>query len=388
MTTLHLVRANLRRNRLRSALTAGAVALATLLVCLLLTMPAGLDALLARATSNVRLSVVNRAGLVYSMPYAFARRIRALPGVADAMAVVWFGGAYEEAGHVTFPSFAVEADRVGGTYPDYRFPPEVLSDFRRYRDGALVGRATMERYGWRPGQRITLQSSVWNVSLDLRIVGEIPRDGNPLVWIQREYLDQALQAAGRGDLGIAGLIWVRAESAASTQAVMDAIDELTRRSDSPTTQQTEKSFFASFLGSLQGLLSVILAVTALVALCIVFIAANTASLSIRERAGEIALMKALGFGRRRLFALLLAETMLLASGAGLLGVGLAVAFSWLLRVTAGRIPSLGPLGGFIVTEGVVAQGLVLGLLVGLLAGVIPAWGAARKPVAATLRETF
>ena len=153
---------------------------------------------------------------------------------------------------------------------------------------------------------ITLESSVWNVSLDFRIVGEIPRDGSPVVWIHREYLDQALQAAGGGGLGVAGLVWVRAASGESTQAVMDAIDDLTRRTDSPTTQQTEKSFFASFMGSLQGLLSVILAVTALVALCIVFIAANTASLSIRERAGEIALMKALGFGRRRIFALLLA----------------------------------------------------------------------------------
>ena len=388
MTTFELVRANLGRNRLRSALTAGAVALATLLVCMLLTMPAGLDALLSRVASNVRISVVNQAGLVYSMPYAFARRIRSLPGVADAMAVVWFGGSYEEAGRVTFPSFAVEADHVGGTYPDYGFPPGVLADFRRYRDGALVGRATLERYRWRPGQRITLESSVWNVSLDFRIVGEIPRDGSPVVWIHREYLDQALQAAGGGGLGVAGLVWVRAASGESTQAVMDAIDDLTRRTDSPTTQQTEKSFFASFMGSLQGLLSVILAVTALVALCIVFIAANTASLSIRERAGEIALMKALGFGRRRIFALLLAETTLLATGAGLLGVGLALALSWLLRVTAGRIPSLGPLGGFVVTEGVLVQGLLLALAVGLLAGIIPAWGAARRSVAATLRETF
>lgn len=388
MTTFDLVRANLGRNRLRSALTAGAVSLATLLVCLLLTMPAGLDALLSRAASNVRISVVNQAGLVYSMPYAFARRIRSLPGVADAMAVVWFGGAYEEAGRLTFPSFAVEADHVGGTYPDYGFPPDVLADFRRYRDGALVGRATLEQYGWKPGDRVTLQSSVWNVSLDLRIVGEIPRDGNPVVWIHREYLDQALEAAGQGGLGIAGLFWVRAEDGASVQAVMDAIDDLTRRTDSPTTQQTEKSFFASFVGSLEGLLSVILAVTALVALCIVFIAANTASLSIRERSAEIALLKALGFGRRRLFAMLLAETMLLATGAGLFGVGLAVALAALLRETSGRIASLGPLGAFVVTQEVLLQGLLLALGVGVLAGVIPAWGAARRSVATTLRETF
>lgn len=388
MTPFDLMRVNLGRNRLRSALTILAVALATLLVCLLLTMPAGLDALLNRAASNTRLSVVNRAGLVYAMPISLARRIRSLEGVADAMAVVWFGGSFEEEGRISFPSFAVEAQHVAGTYPDYDIPPEVLDDFLRYRDGALVGPATLARHGWKPGDRVTLRSNVWGVDLDLRIVGEIPQDESPVVWVQREYLDQAVQAQGRPGLGIAGLIWARAETPGHVGPVMERIDELTRRSDSPTTTQTEKSFFASFLGSLQGFLSVVLAVTALVALCIVFIAANTASLSIRERASEIALLKALGFGRRRLFVLLLGETMLLSTVAGAAGVAMALGLTRLLRATAGRIPDLGPLGGFVVTPEVVIQGLVLALGVGLMAGVVPAWGAARRSVAETLRESF
>lgn len=387
MTGATLVRANLGRNKLRSALTALAIALATLLVCLLLTMPEGLDAILERAASNTRLSVVNRAGLVYSMPISLARQVRALPGVADAMALVWFGGAYEEQGRVSFPSFAVEADHVAGTYPDYAITPEVLADFRRYRDGMLVGPATLERYGWKPGDRVTLRSDVWNVALDLRVVGEIPQRGSPVVWIQREYLSQALEAQGR-ELGITGLIWVRAESAGDVPRVMETVEEITRHSDHPTTTQTEKAFFASFLGSLQGFLSILLAVTALVALCIVFIAANTASLSIRERSGEIAMFKALGFGRTRLFALLLSETLILAGLSGAAGVGLAVALTRLLHATAGRIPELGVLGGFVVSNQVVAEGLALALAVGLVSGAIPAWGAARRPVAETLREVF
>lgn len=388
MRGLDLVRVNLGRNRLRTALTATAIMLATLLVCLLLTMPAGLDAFLERAASNTRISVVNEAGLVYSMPQALTRRVRALPGVAAAVSWVWFGGSFEEDNRVTFPSFAVEAEHVGSVFPDYDFPPEVLSTFERYRDGALVGPGTMARYDWKPGDRVTLESPVWNVALDLRIVGEIPQAGSPVVWVHREYLDQALQEELGTTLGIAGLIWVRAESAEAVAPVMERIDALTRRSDTPTTAQTEKSFFASFMSSLQGFLSVLMAVTGLVALCIVFIAANTASLSIRERAGEIALLKALGFGRRRLFGLLLVETLLLSSLAGAAGVGLAVGATQALHATAGRIPELGMLGGFVVTREVVLGGLALALAVGLLAGVVPAWGAARRPVSATLRETF
>lgn len=387
MTGATLVRANIGRNKLRSTLTAIAIALATLLVCLLLTMPEGLDAFLERAASNTRLSVVNRAGLVYSMPYALARRVRALPGVADAMAVVWFGGAFEDRDRITFPSFAVEADHVADTFPDYGIAPEAIADFRRYRDGMLVGPQTLGRYGWKIGDRVTFHSNAWNVDLELRVVGLIPQERSPVVWIQREYLEQALEAQDR-ELGIAGLIWVRAESAADVAPVMKAIDEITHYTDTPTTTQTEKSFFASFMGSLEGFLTILLAVTGLVALCIVFIAANTASLSIRERAVEIAMLKALGFGRARLFGLLLSETMLLAGLSGVAGVGLAIGVTRVLHATAGRIRELGVLGGFVVSGTVIVEGLLLALVVGLVSGAIPAWGAARRPVAETLRGTF
>jgi hypothetical protein len=113
MKWLGLVRANLGRNKLRTALTAAAITLAVALVCMLLTMPEGLNSLLDNLTSNTRISVHNKAGVVYSMPYAFTRKVRQVDGVAAAAAMTWFGGAYEEAGRVTFPNFAVEADQVG-----------------------------------------------------------------------------------------------------------------------------------------------------------------------------------------------------------------------------------------------------------------------------------
>jgi putative ABC transport system permease protein len=388
VTYLRLVRANLRRNRLRTALTGAAVALATLLVCLLLTMPAGLDAFVSRVASNTRISVVNRAGLVYGMPYAFVRKVRRLPGVADAVALVWFGGAYEERGKLTFPSFAVEPDHFGGVYPDYHVPAEQVAAFRRYRDAALVGLATMRTYRWRVGQRVTLRSATWPVDLDFRIVGVVPNPDLGGFYMSREYLDQALQAKGLPGLGIAGLIYVRAARPEDVKPIMRMIDDLSHNSDAPTTSQTEKSFFSSFLSTLKGFITIIIAVTALVSLCIVFIAGNTASLAVRERSAEIALLKALGFGRRPIFSMLIAETVLLSAVAGAIGVGLAVALTWGLRHFAGRIPELGPLGAFVVTGNVVVLGLALALLVGVVAGAAPAWGAARRPVAETMREVF
>jgi len=382
------VLANLFRNPLRSALTGGAIALAVLLVCLLLTMPAGLDAVLTSVASDSRVGVINKSGLVFWMPFSLMRKIRGLEDVADAVGMVWFGGAFEEQGKVTFPSFAVEVEHIAGTYPDYKIAPEALSAFIRYRDGAIVGRQTMRKYGWKVGDRVTLRSNVWDVNLDLRIVGEIPREGSPIVWINREYLDEAIKAQGRPGLGIVMIVWARVPSPDRVNSVMLRVDELTRNTDYETTSQTEKTFFSNFLGSLQGFLQILLMVTVLVSLCIVFIAANTASMAVRERAGEIGVLRAIGFRRRTVFAMLLAETVALSSSAGAVGVGLAWIVTTSLKQLGQTIAALGPLGGFLVTPGVIVQGLVLSLAIGVFAGFAPAFGAARRPVANTLREVF
>src|SRR5262245_15819432 len=98
MKYLGLIRANLGRNKLRRARVGGAIMLAVTLVWLLLAMPAGLDALISSIASNTRIGVHNKAGIVYSMPYAFTRKVRQVDGVAAAAAFTWFGGAFEEQG--------------------------------------------------------------------------------------------------------------------------------------------------------------------------------------------------------------------------------------------------------------------------------------------------
>ena len=388
MKYLGLIVANLRRNKLRTALTGGAITLAVALVCFLLTMPAGLDAILNDISNNTRISVHHKAGVVYSMPYAFTRKVRQIDGVAAAVAQTWFGGAYEEAGRVTFPNFAVEPEHSGAVYPDYPITPQQLADFQRYRDGAIVGRQTMRKYGWKVGDRITLRSTVWPVSVDLRIVGEIANDRAPFLWLSREYLDQALKAAGRPGLGAVGVIWVRTDDPNRVNAIMREIDDLSRNSEAETACETEKSFFSNFFGSLQGFVTVVLIVTALVALCIVFIAANTASMAVRERSGEIAILKAMGFPRHVIFGTLMAESVALSAVAGSSGVLLTLGLTRALGAVAAGNEALGPLSGFLVTRGVIIQGLLLSLVVGVLAGFLPAYGAARRPVVETLHEVF
>ena len=388
MKFLPFIWRQLARNKIRTLLTAGAIALAVALVCLLLTMPAGMDAMLKRLASNTRVVVINKAGITYQLPYSYLQKIRAMPGVVAAASWTWYGGAFEIEKGVSFPNFAVEPDAIGQVWADFKIDPQQLESFRRHRNGALVGRATLNANHWKVGDPVALRGTAWPVDLSFEIVGEIPNERSPVFWLQREYLDQALRAAGRPGLDNLGIIWVRVDDAARVEPLMREIDETFRNSEAQTTSETEQSYFKNFFSMLQGFVTVILIVTGLVALCIVFIAANTASMSVRERFGEIAVLKAVGWSRRLIFGTLLTEAVLLSTLGGAIGAAVSFALTQVLRGAAGWNPALGPLGGFVVSQAVAVQGLFLALFVGMISGIVPAFGAARRGVAETLREVF
>jgi putative ABC transport system permease protein len=388
MKYLPLVLRNLGRNKLRSLLTGAAIALAIALVCILRTMPAGLDGLIKAFAANTRISTHNEAGMVYSMPYSYLQKVRAVPGVVAAIGWNWFGGMTDPAKGVQFPSFAVDPEGFGEVYADWGIEPRVLEDFRRYRDAALVGQTTLSKMGWRVGAPVTLESNNFPVTLSFRIVGSIPND-LPSFYFQREYLAQALAAAGT-QFDTTGMIWSRVDEPGRVGPVMRQIDEMFRNSEAVTSTETEESFVGNFLGGLRQLVTIIQIVAAMVTLCILFIAANTASMSIRERIGEIAILKAIGFRKRTLFSTLLAEAGVLALVAGIAGAVAAWGLLEILRrnLGASSYGGLGPLAQFAVSSAILVQAVFISFFIGILSGWIPALGASRRRVAQTLREVF
>jgi putative ABC transport system permease protein len=246
---------------------------------------------------------------------------------------------------------------------------------------------TMQQQGWKPGDLVTLTSNVWPLALTFRISGEIPADQDPRFWLQREYFVEALRDAGI-QLDQAGMIWARVDDAERVPQVMSQIDAMFRNSEAETATETEKSFFSNFFGSLQGLVTVILIVTGLVTLCIVFIAANTASMAVRERLRELAVLKAIGFRWQLLFATLVGEAALLSTAAGVVGALMSLGLTGMLGAAAGWNPQLGPLSSFVMTNAILVQALFLAFFIGILSGVVPSFGAARRSVAATLRDVF
>jgi putative ABC transport system permease protein len=389
MTYPRLVLRNLFRHPLRTVFTMLSIALSIFLVCAVLTLPSAVDRILERSASNVRISVHHKAGLTYWLPFAFVQRVRGLPGVAGVNHYSWFGGIYDEPKNM-FPNFALDPDAVEEVFPDYKIEPAALERFRKIRNAALVGEQTMRKFGWRIGQDVTLRGTIFPVDLTFQIVGVIPAaSGNQMVfWFNREYLEEAMES--RGGLRAVGMIWLRADRPEHVEGIMRAVDDLFRNSEAEVAAETEKSFFASFFSSFQGIIRVILAVGFLVVGAVVLIAANTSAMGVRERVPEIAVLKSLGFRRRPILVSLLAESVLQALIGGLLGAGAAYGILNALSGAGrtGGMGFLGPLAQFQVSPAVAAQGVAVAILVGIVSGVVPAWNGARLPVVDALRRLF
>jgi putative ABC transport system permease protein len=113
---------------------------------------------------------------------------------------------------------------------------------------------------------------------------------------------------------------------------------------------------------------------------ILIVTANTMAQSIRERTGELAVLKTLGFGDGRVLSMVLLESTLIA----LLGGGLGLAVSWM--IVAGGDPTGGFLPMFYFPVKDLIAGVVLVLLLGMVAGAFPAWQAGRLRIVDALRR--
>jgi putative ABC transport system permease protein len=373
---------NLLRDKLRTILTGAAVALFAAMTSALLSLPDALAALLEDVTSKSRVVVHHKAGLSYRLPVAYLEKVRSLPGVVAAASWTWFGGTLERQRGVTFPSFAVDPEVLGTVWSEYGISEAALSSFREKRNGAIVGRGTLVRERWKVGDRVTLDSLVYDVRLEFLIVGEIPDERATHFWFQREYLGQVLESRPLAEPGISS-IWLRAESPARASELGVEIDRLFSNSPEQTMSELEENYAAFRFGAIQKLGSLTLALSTLLFVCVAFISANSVSLSVTERRVELAVLRALGFPRRALWLSIAAESVVLSGLSGLLGCCAAAGLGGLLfEATVQR----SFIGSFIaMTPGLVAACVGGCAAMGFFAAALPSYSLLREPLSEGLR---
>jgi putative ABC transport system permease protein len=375
---LPLLFANLRRKKVRTILTFGSFVVALFLFGLLAAIRAGFNQGIEVAGAD-RLVVINKVSLIQPLPISYRERLKRIPGLAEVTFANWFGGTYQDERNF-FGQFAIEPETWRSMYPEFHISEEEWRAFLADRQGAVAGRVTAQRFGWKIGDHIPIKSGVfggnWEFNLRAIYTGERPGDDTTQFWFQRKYFEEN---GPEWNKGLVGWYVTRLAKGSDGVAVAKAIDEAFANSPWETRTQTEKAFAAGFVKAMGNISFLILAIGTVVFFTLLLVTGNTMAIAVRERTGELAVLKAVGFSDAFVLVLVLAESILVAFVGGGLGLALAKYLVTERDITGGLILLYLPNGSLVA-------GILTALLVGLAAGVIPAVSAMRLSVVDALRR--
>ena len=386
MTDLGLILSGLGRKSFRTALLAFAIFIAFLIYTVLGAFRVSLETA-GDASSETRLAVSNRINFTEPLPLAYLNRIQQVEGVRDATYSMWFGGFFQEERNFLL-AFAVEPDSYTRIYSDLNIPEDQRQAFVNSRDGLLVGRQTAERFGWTLGQQIPISSNIWrrrDGSNTWPVVIRAIYDGSDTagataVYINYEYFDEARAFAN----DTVGNFNVQTVSPDVNDTVIRAIDAQFANSRAETETVTEAAFQAAFIDQQGNLGLIILGVTGAAFSTVLLIVGNAMVGAVRERTGEIAVMKTLGFSSGRIGRIVVGETLLLS----FIGGGLGLLIGWVL-LTGGRevLGGFSPFFGTLrFSPAVLWPALGFMLVLGGVTGLVPAWNAMRVNVITAFRR--
>lgn len=384
MRFLGLVFANLKRKKLRSVLTALSIMVAFILFGFLAAVRVAFNQGVDVAGLD-RLVVRHKVSIIQLLPESYGPRMAKVDGVDLVSHATWFGGVYQKPSNF-FAQMPVEPEVFLEMFPEYLLDDAEKEAWLATRTGAVVGRVTADRFGFKVGDRIPIQATIWTKKdgsstweFDLVGIYEGAEKGTDTSQFFFRY-DYFQESRSFGD-GLVGWYYVRIADPDRAAEIAAAVDTEFANSPAETKAEPEGAFIQGFAKQVGSIATIIMAILAAVFFTILLVAGNTMAQAVRERIGELAVLKAIGFTNGGVLALVLAESCLLASIGGFVGIGLA----WLMITVKGD-PTGGAFPVFYFPLKDIALGLGLVLLVGVAAGILPSLHARRLRIADALRR--
>jgi len=385
MKFLPFIIRNVLRNKIRTLFTGSSIAMSLFLVVMLYSFLTVQDEIMSASAGYNRIVATHVQGLTGRVPIAYVDRIRSIDGVLDAVPFSWYGGKYREE-TIPFAQFGTDATRILNLMEEIELPDDQLKAWQNDKTGCVVGALLAKNKGWKIGDKIPLKGDIYPVDLELTVRGIYDGKSKTVdkeqLWFHFEYMDEALKAKQQRTAGNAGIVFIRAKSAAAMPEVMRSIDKSFANSDAPVKAMTEKEFVQSFMEMMGNVQAFIRGISIAVVIALLFVAANGMMMALRERTREIAVLKAIGFETWRVMMMVLTESILIATLGGVAG-GLGAK---LMFETVDFSRWLTGLGTFFVPWAIAGNAILLGAFVGLVSGVYPAWRAASLSVVDGLRR--
>jgi putative ABC transport system permease protein len=385
MKFFYLVWSNLKRKKLRTALTVLSILVAFVLFALLSAIKLALGGGVNLADAN-RLVVRHRVSFIQPLPHSYQTRIAAISGVSAVSHQSWFGGIYQDPKN-QLGTFPVDPELFLAMNPEIALPEKEKEAWLKTRTGAVVGRTLAERFKWKIGDRVPLKSPIWpskdGGAWEFEIVGIY--DGTKKTadtsgfFFRYDYFDEARQYG----TGLVGWYQVRVDDPKRAAEIAAAIDTEFANSPAETKAETEGAMFQGFAQQIGDIATIVTAILAAVFFTILLVAGNTMAQSVRERTQELGLLKAVGFSNELVLVVVLGESLAITVLGGMLGLLLG----WLMVTAlgqAGSIRQFFPI--FFVPPRDLIIGVVLAITLGFVAGILPAIQAMRLRLAEALRR--
>ena len=383
MELIKLILRNVFRHKLRSALTIVGVAVAMLAFGVLRTL-VGAWYVGVEASSENRLVTRNKISLIYSMPVAYKTKILQVAGVTGIAYGIWYGGIYKDKKNF-FPQFAISGTDYLDLYPEFILSESAKESFGRERNAAIAGRRVAERFGWKIGDVIPLQGTIFpgNVELVLRGIYKGARKNvdETAFFFRWDYLNEMLKKVLPDRADKTGWYMIRIKDPDRSAEIAQEIDTLFESSLAETITETEKAFQLGFVAMTDAIVGAVNVISIVVIGIILIVLANTMAMTARERSSEYAVLKTLGFRPWFLFLLISGESVAIAMLGGIAGAALSFPGG---RIFQAQLESFLPV--FEIAPATLALIVGVSFLLGLLAALPPAMRVSRTGIAEGLRH--
>ena len=369
---------NALRNGRRAMLTVLSVAVSCALLVTLLTLQRELTVPPESEAASFRIIARNKVSLAQPLPARQRSTIEKIPGVRQVSPFTYFGGLFRDETTTSWAQFAVDPARFRELILEGKIIEGSYDAWVKNRNGCMVGADTLRRYGLKVGDKLRFTGTFYPVDLELTIAviyaGTID-DRN--CFFHHALLDQLMD-----DWGMVGTWYMMADSAESVDGVIERVNAAFENTSAEVRAETERAFqlgFVSMFGNVKMLFG---SISAVVVFTLILVCVSTMSMAIRERFRELAVLKALGFRRRELFAFILAESF----GLSMLGAFVGIGGAWLFWSTINlQKLSQGFLVYFEVTPRIMATGGIVAALLGIVAAIGPSVSVARMSVVSGLK---
>jgi putative ABC transport system permease protein len=369
------------RNKRRSLLTMISIGFSLLLLTLMICIWRSFYVDQVAPEAARRLIIRDRVSLAFFLPAYYREKVRAVPGVTSVVPITWYGGRYiDERPEHFFAQLATDPDEYLKVASDKITPPDQIKAWQRDRAGALVDVTLANKYGWKLGDRITLQGNIFPANMELTIRAIYHRDPpQNALYFNAKYLEEAVPWFK----GQAGWYAAQIDSAEHVSEASRTIDDMFRNSPLQTKTESEKAFQLGFVASLGNVKAFILSICGAVVFAIMLVSANTMAMSVRSRTREVAVLKTLGFTKQRVLSIFVSESVALAVLGGLLGILVAI------PVISGMTRSFIGFGiplNMKVNAPTAGLAMLVAVVLGIVSGYLPAYKASRMNIVDGLRH--